>query len=101
MGLDQYLYIKYPNIIEGTNRGKQIAYWRKDWALQYYINSNNGEIVEVTEDFCNDILQNLHIIYSSDDYDVPDSYKTRTKNAFTKALQLLSEGKEIVYDADW
>ena len=98
MGLDQNLVMKLPPSIYNpfdTNT-KDIAYWRKDWDLQDYINCGNCESVTVTADFCNDILSNLDYIYREN-----DEYLEHTKKAFTKALKLISEGKEIYYEFWW
>ena len=101
MGLDQYIYIKYPSLKRGDNQGEQVAYWRKDWPLQEYINSDNSEIVELTPDFCESVLTNLVSIYDETHYYSAYTNSNYTKQAFEKCLQLLSEGKDLYYEADW
>ena len=98
MGLDQYLTHLQPNVLDPYDKGPELAYWRKDWALQNFINSDNCETIHVTTEFCDDILSNLHIIYEDAD---DDTYSDNTYNAFVKAKSLLEQGERVIYEADW
>lgn len=96
MGLDQYLIHRNPDYFNPGSNTTEIAYWRKDWDLQEFISSRNCEEIEVTEDLCNDILDHLDDIYTSNDY-----YRDATHEAFTKAKELIQSGEEVIYAADW
>lgn len=95
MGLDQYLYRIKPDHYTPGDNAEEIAYWRKDWPLQEYINSKNCEDEQITLEVYKDILDNLRVIYSNDE----DTYKT--KQAFEQALQELQDGYEVTYYGWW
>ena len=97
MGLDQSLYHSKPNVLDPDDRGDEIAYWRKDWALQHYIDTDNCEQLELTIDLCDDILSNLSTIYE----DVDEEYLDYTNTSFLKAKALLEQGERVIYDANW
>lgn len=98
MGLDQSLYHVKPNVLDPDDIGIEIAYWRKDWHLQHYINTDDYEQLELTIDLCDDILSNLAIIYE----DISDeSYLDYTNTSFLKAKALLEQGERVIYDANW
>lgn len=97
MGLDQSIYHAKPNVLDPHDYGEEIAYWRKDWALQDYINTNNCEKLALTIDLCNDILSNLSIIYE----DVDEEYLDYTNTSFLKAKALLEQGERVIYYANW
>ena len=102
MGLDQYLYEIQPDVYEpGSNSGEQIAYWRKDWPLQEFINTGNCEELVFTEDLCQRVLDSLDDIYGNDRYEHDEQLKIHTEQAFTKALELIQSGKGVMYAADW
>jgi hypothetical protein len=97
MGLDQNLYEYHRNIMNPTEPEiTDITYWRKDWDLQQFIDCYNCETIEVTKHLCLDILGNLDNIYAEDPY-----YREQTKEAFTKALNLVEEGREVYYEPWW
>jgi hypothetical protein len=100
MGLDQYLYIKKPRDIVDPFKvpTEDIAYWRKDWTLQTFIGSDNCEEIVVTEDLCTAVLKDINQIYEHSD---SSSYKDHTVTAFTKALELIKQGREVYYEAWW
>ena len=97
MGLDQYLTHLQPNILDPYDKGPELAYWRKDWHLQNFINSDNCETINVTLEFCDDILSNLHVIYE----DTDEGCLEYTHDAFVKAKSLLEQGERVIYEADW
>ena len=97
MGLDQSIYHSKPNVLDPDDYGDEIAYWRKDWALQGYINTYNCEQLELTIDLCDDILSNLSIIYE----DVDEEYLDYTNTSFLKAKALLEQGERVIYYANW
>lgn len=97
MGLDQSIYHAKPNVLDPDDYGDEIAYWRKDWALQDYINTHNCEQLELTIDLCDDILSNLSIIYE----DVDEEYLDYTNTSFLKAKALLKQGERVIYYANW
>lgn len=97
MGLDQNLYHFKPDINDPDyDMGEDFAYWRKDWDLQKFINTDNCEDYIITTELCDSILAELDDIYADNDH-----YKEHTKEAFTKAKQLVSEGEEVIYHAWW
>ena len=96
MGLDQYLYHSIPDPLDPNSRGTELAYWRKDWQLQNFLGTDNCEAIVITADICRDVLSNLKSIYEND-----KSYLPYTKQAFTQALNLIAQGKRIIYEADW
>ena len=96
MGLDQYLSYNTPDYRNPGVNSTEIAYWRKDWDLQQFINSGNCESIIVTEDLCNDILKQIDLIYSGNDH-----YKANTYDAFMAAKELIQRGEEVFYEADW
>ena len=96
MGLDQYLTHNTPDYLNPGVNSTEIAYWRKDWDLHHFIGSDNCESVQITEDLCNEILENLDSIYKINDY-----YKSETYDAFMKAKELIQRGEEVFYEADW
>ena len=55
-----------------------------------------GRIYEITEDFSDEILESLDLIYKDNDY-----YKSETYDAFMKAKKLIQQGEEVYYEADW
>ena len=97
MGLDQSIYHAKPNVLDPHDYGEEIAYWRKDWALQDYINTDNCEKLELTIDLCDNILSNLSIIYE----DVDEEYLDYTNTSFLKAKALLEQGERVIYYANW
>ena len=97
MGLDQYLYHRIPDIHDPDAEGVEIAYWRKDWELQHFLNSDNGEDLEIDLHTCEDILSNLDNLYP----DLHDIYRERTKQAFTRAKEILLKGGKVVYNGNW
>ena len=97
MGLDQSLYYSKPNVLDPDDYGDEIAYWRKDWVLQDYINTDNCEQLELTIDLCDDVLSNLSIIYE----DVDEEYLNYTNTSFLKAKALLEQGERVIYYANW
>jgi hypothetical protein len=100
MGLDQYLYQQNPpNLLDPFEVDHtEIAYWRKDWDLQNYINCGNCDKVYLTEDDCEQILADLPYIYPESDQSNSLDY---TKRAFTEALDLLKSGERIYYVPWW
>ena len=96
MGLDQNLYHFKPDIDDPYNTGEDFAYWRKDWDLQGFINAGNCENYIITTEQCDSILTELDSIYADNDH-----YKEQTREAFTKAKQLVSKGEEVIYHAWW
>ena len=88
MGLDQYLYHSKPDIFNPYSHGEEIGYWRKDWDLQHFIGSGNGEFIEVDAALCQQILAEF-------------SHESRTRKPFTQALSILAQGGRITYEADW
>ena len=98
MGLDQSLYHSKPNVLDPDDYGEEIAYWRKDWVLQHYIDTDNCEKLELTIDLCDDILSNLSIIYE-DESDA--SYLDYTNTSFLTAKTLLEQGERVIYYANW
>lgn len=97
MGLDQYLYdSSYPNPLDPRDLGPELIYWRKDWALQHYFGSDDCEKVNISLDYCNELLANLDSIYADDDY-----YQSSTYKAFTKARKILKAGGRITYYGHW
>ena len=97
MGLDQYLYdSSYPNPLDPLDSGPELAYWRKDWALQNYIGSANSENVDISLDYCNELLANLDSIYADDNH-----YQSATYKAFTEARKILKAGGRITYYGNW
>lgn len=94
MGLDQYLTHLQSNVLDPYDKGPELAYWCKDWDLQNFINSDNCETIDVTPEFCDNILSNLHIIYE-------ESCSAYTHDAFVKAKSLLEQGERVIYEADW
>ena len=97
MGLDQYLFdSSKPNPLNPLDPGPKLAYWRKDWNLQDYINSSNYKNFDITLDHCNQILDNLDDIYSYNDY-----YEAATRIAFTEARKILIAGGRITYHGNW
>ena len=97
MGLDQYLYdSSYPNPLDPLDRGSTLAYWRKDWDLQNYIGSDDCENRNITLDYCNQLLADIHRIYEDDDYNEATTYK-----AFTEARKILKAGGRITYYGNW
>lgn len=100
MGLDQYLFdSSIPNPFDPTDSGPELAYWRKDWNLQNYINSDNGENVNITLDYCNQLLADIPHIYADNDY--YRDYSTETHKAFTEARKILKAGGRITYYGNW
>lgn len=97
MGLDQSIYHSKPNVLDPHDYGDEIAYWRKDWALQHYIDTHNCEQLELTINLCDDILSNLAIIYE----DVDEDYLEYTNTSFLKAKALLEQGERVIYYANW
>lgn len=95
MGLDQSLYHSKPNVLDPDDDGDEIAYWRKDWDLQYYINTDNCEELPLTPDICDNILSNLDTIYTD-----LDNLKY-TKASFLEAKALLEQGEKVIYYANW
>lgn len=98
MGLDQTIYDKTPNLLNPFLDGEEIAYWRKDWQLQNYINTGNCEELPLTLEFCEQIIINLNVIYGLED---SSSYKQRTKEAFLKAIDLIEQGRPLYYEGNW
>ena len=98
MGLDQSIYHAKPNVLDPHDYGEEIAYWRKDWALQDYINTDNCEKLPLTIDICDNILSNLSIIYENESN---DSYLDYTNTSFLKAKALLEQGERVIYYANW
>lgn len=98
MGLDQSIYHLTANVLDPDYIGEEIAYWRKDWALQRFINTDNCEELPLTPDICDNILSNLNVIYPDrSDLD----YLEYTKTSFLKAKALLKQGERVIYDANW
>jgi len=98
MGLDQSIYDLTPDALDPFSYGDEISYWRKDWDLQKFINSENCENVPLTIEICDFILDHLDEIYEDkDDFD----RITYTKQAFTDAKQLITEGAPLVYSGNW
>lgn len=95
MGLDQSIYHLTVNVLNPDYIGEEIAYWRKDWALQHYINTDNCEELPLTPDLCDNILSNLGAIYTDLDN------LNYTKTSFLKAKALLEQGERVIYDANW
>lgn len=98
MGLDQYLYNYIPNPLDPYDHGTDIGYWRKDWNLQNYIATDTCEPMNISLDYCNQILNDLDFIY--DDIS-DDAYHGYTLSVFTEARQILLNGGRITYCADW
>lgn len=98
MGLDQSIYHSKPNVLDHDDYGYEIAYWRKDWALQHYIDTDNCEKLELTIDLCDNILSNLSIIYEEES---DDSYLDYTNTSFLNAKALLEQGERVIYYANW
>ena len=97
MGLDQYLFdSSQPNPFNPIDPGSKLAYWRKDWNLQDYINSDNNENIDISLDYCNQLLADISHIYEEDDY-----YEEATCKAFTKAREILIAGGRITYNGNW
>ena len=97
MGLDQYLFdSSIPNPFDPTDSGPELAYWRKDWNLQNYICSDNCENVNITLDYCNQLLADISSIYEDD-----DRYEAATYKAFTEARKILKAGGRITYYGNW
>ena len=97
MGLDQYLYHVKPSILDPFYIGNEIMYWRKDWNLQHYINTENNERQYLDLERVNNILLNLSSIYG----DTDNSYLENTRKAFNKAKQLLLQKERVLYYANW
>lgn len=97
MGLDQNLYHCIPDIHDPDAEGVELAYWRKDWELQTFLNSDNCEDLEIDLHTCDDILSNLDNLYP----DLHDSYREHTKQAFTCAKQILLKGGKVIYNGNW
>lgn len=97
MGLDQYLFdSSAPNPFDPTDSGPELAYWRKDWNLQNYIGSDNCENLNITLDYCNQLLADIPHIYEDDDH-----YEATTRKAFTEARKILKAGGRITYYGNW
>lgn len=97
MGLDQYLFdSSTPNPFDPTDSGPELAYWRKDWNLQNYIGSDNCENLNITLDYCNQLLADISYIYEDDDH-----YEAATRKAFTEARKILKAGGRITYHGNW
>lgn len=97
MGLDQYLFdSSTPNPFDPLDSGPELAYWRKDWNLQNYIGSDNCENLNITLDYCNQLLADIPHIYEDDDH-----YETTTYKAFTEARKILKAGGRITYHGNW
>lgn len=97
MGLDQYLYHCIPDIHNPDAEGVELAYWRKDWELQYFLNSDNCENLEIDLPTCDYILSSLDNLY----FDYGDHYCEHTKQAFTRAREILLKGGKVVYNGNW
>lgn len=97
MGLDQYLFdSSTPNPFDPTDSGPELAYWRKDWNLQNYIGSDNSENLNITLDYCNQLLADIPHIYEDDEH-----YEATTRKAFTEARKILKAGGRITYHGNW
>lgn len=97
MGLDQYLFdSSTPNPFDPLDSGPELAYWRKDWNLQNYIGSDNCENLNITLDYCNQLLADIPHIYEDDDH-----YEAATYKAFTEARKILKAGGRITYHGNW
>ena len=96
MGLDQYLEVSEVDFYTPGCNKAELAYWRKDWPLQHFINSDNCKDLVLTSEICEDVLSNLSTIYVEDTY-----YKKHTKHAFEQALELINSGKEVTYYGWW
>lgn len=94
MGLDQYLYHCIPDIHNPDAEGVELAYWRKDWELQHFLNSEDLEIDLHT---CEDILSSLDNLY----FNSGANYREHTKQAFTRAKQILLKGGKVIYNGNW
>ena len=102
MGLDQYLYERTPRLDDPLEIAKdEIAYWRKDWDLQQFLNTGNGEVLDLTEEICDDVLSNLDNMYLDIDPDNRERLQALTEQAFIKAKELLAQNKRITYEPDW
>lgn len=97
MGLDQNLYHRIPDIHNPDAEGIELAYWRKDWELQTFLNSDNSEDLEIDLHTCDDIFSNLDNLYPNS----YDSYREHTKQAFTRAREILLKGGKVIYNGNW
>lgn len=97
MGLDQYLYHCIPDIHNPDAEGVELAYWRKDWELQHFLNSDNCEDLEIDLPTCDYILSSLDNLY----LDSSDDYREYTKQAFTRAKKILLKDGKVIYNANW
>jgi hypothetical protein len=100
MGLDQYLYRQnLPNLLDPFEvDDTEIAYWRKDWDLQNYIDCENCKRFYLTEAYCNKLLADLPIIYAGPGH---SQHLLYARNVFTEALTLLKSGERIYYAPWW
>ena len=99
MGLDQYLVdrtVTSKNFFEDPV--EDVAYWRKHWSLQKFLGTENCETLQLTEELCDKVINNIDVIYPN--Y-LTGENRTETINNFKNAKKLIQAGRCICYEADW
>lgn len=118
MGMDQYMYaIKnrvyklkekyyYPQDYKMIDKlfipATEIAYWRRNSAIQHHFHTNCGEYVKISNDSIKALIRNIEKGWGEFGYeDYLEFKKEYDLYTLNTALGYIEDNFSIYYEADW